>query len=252
MQVADDEPIVAFTLAHYPKRASFGALAHLGLDRLPLTLAPGLRFWRLLGVGKGRVFDPHADWQRYGLFTVWDSYTALKRFEQASHMMQRIQQRADEVWSVHMRPVRWHGRWGGRDPFKGMSPSAPPDPGPWVILTRATIYPTKVAAFLKAVPAVSAHLLQQPDLINSVGVGEAPFIFQATLSLWQTLPAITSFAYAATPHVEVIKRTRREGWYREELFARFRPVASWGTWDGINPLPSYLTSWPQPPFCAVQ
>ena len=84
MQAADSEPIVAFILAHYPKQASLQAMAHLGLDRLPLTFTPGLRFFRLLGVGKGRVFDPHADLQRYGLFTVWDSYAALQQFEQTS------------------------------------------------------------------------------------------------------------------------------------------------------------------------
>jgi len=240
MQAADNEPIVAFVLAHYPKQASLQAMAHLGLDRLPLTFTPGLRFCRLLGVGKGRVFDPHADLQRYGLFTVWDSYAALQQFEQTSSIMRRIHHHSDEAWGVHMRPVRWHGQWGGRDPFKRMVPVSPPDPGPWVILTRATLHPTRILAFLKAVPAVSAHLLQQPELINSVGIGEAPLLYQATISLWHTLPAVTAFAYGSTPHVEVIKRTRREGWYREELFARFRPIASWGTWDGINPLPQGL------------
>ena len=241
MQVVDDEPVVAFSLARYPKQVSIQAMAHLGLDRLPLTFTPGLRFWRLLGVGEGHVFDPHADLQRYGLFTVWNSYTALQQFEASSRVMRRIQRRADEVWSVHMRPVRWHGRWGRRDPFAGMTPAAPPEPGPWVILTRATLRLTKIPAFLGAVPAVAAYLLQQPDFITSVGVGEAPLVYQATISLWHTLPAITTFAYKPAPHADVIKRTRREDWYREELFARFRPIASWGTWDGVNPLPDCAT-----------
>ncbi len=237
MHIDENEPIVSFTLAHYPKRGSIAALSHLGLDRLPLALTSGLRFWRLLGVGKGRAFDPHADLQRFALFTVWDTYTALKRFETRSAIMRRINQRADEVWTVHMRPIRWHGKWGGRDPFVGMIPVEPPEPGPWVILTRATLNFTKRRPFLDAVPAVAEQLLQQPNYINSVGVGESPFLHQATLSLWRTLPSVTSFAYGpTTKHIDVIRRTRSEQWYREELFARFRPLETMGTWDGVDPL----------------
>jgi hypothetical protein len=236
MQILEHEPVVAFTLARYPQRHGIATLAHLGLDRLPLQRTPGLAFWRLLGVGRGRVFDPHADLQRSAFFTVWNSYTDLKRFETQSRMMKSIQRRAEEVWTVHMRPVRWHGKWGGRDPFAAMTPAPAPEGGPWIILTRATLYPTKVRAFLSAVPSVAEQLLQQPDLINSVGVGEAPLLYQATLSLWHTLPAVTSFAYSHKRHMDVVRRTRQEGWYREELFARFRLVASSGTWDGVDPL----------------
>ena len=234
--MAEQESIVAFTLARYPVQVSALELAHLGLDRWSLEHTAGLRFWRLLGVGKGRAFGPQPDLRRYALFTVWDSYAALRQFERGSPIMQRIQRRAEEVWTVHMLPVRWHGKWGGRDPFSDIAPASPPTVGPWVILTRATLYPTKVRTFLKAVPAVSAHLLQQSGLLNSVGVGEVPLLYQATLSVWRSLPALTSFAYGPGPHIEVVRRTRRERWYREELFARFRPVASSGTWDGVDPL----------------
>ena len=54
------DPIVSFTLARYPShypQASIRALAHLGFDRWPLAHTPGLSFWRLLGVGRGRI-DP--------------------------------------------------------------------------------------------------------------------------------------------------------------------------------------------------
>ncbi len=245
MDIHEHEPVVAFTLAHYPRSYSLTALAHLGLDRWPLSQTPGLRFWRLLGVGQGKVFDPHADLQRYALFTVWDSLAQLRRFEVHSSVMRRIHRQSDEAWTVHMLPVRWHGKWGGRDPFSGMTPAPAPEPGPWIILTRATLQPTKVPAFLNAVPAVAEQLLQQDALINSVGVGEAPLFFQATLSIWRTLPAITTFAYGPTPHVEVVQRTRAEQWYREELFARFRPIASFGTWDGVDPLGYSVDSIPQ-------
>jgi heme-degrading monooxygenase HmoA len=236
MQALENEPIVAFTLAHYPASAGLFALPYLAFDRLSLAGTPGLRFYRLLGVGKGRSFDSHADFQRYALFTVWDSYSAARQFEGQSNMMQRIRQRADEVWCVYMLPVRSHGLWGGYDPFAGIPFALPPDPGPWVILTRATVYPSKWSRFLKAVPAVSEQLLQQPELLASVGIGEAPLFFQGTISLWRSLPAVTAFAYSPAQHSAVIRRTRREHWYHEELFARFYPVATWGTWNGIDPL----------------
>ncbi len=236
MQISENEPIVAFTLARYPRQQSMAALAHLSLDRWSLLRVPGLSFWRSLGVGRGRVFDPHADLQRYALFTVWNSYADLKHFETHAGVMRSIQRRAEEVWTVHMRPVRWRGKWGGRDPFASMATVAAPEAGPWIIFTRATIRPTKVQAFLGAVPSVAEQLLQQPELINSVGVGEAPLLYQATLSVWRTLPAVTEFAYSHGLHKNVIQRTRQERWYREELFARLRPIASFGEWDGVDPL----------------
>ena len=235
-ELSAQEPVIAFTLARYPQRLSWRALAHLALDRWLLQRTAGLRFWRLLGVGQGRAFDPCADLQRYALFTVWDSLSALHAFEHDSTLMQRIREQSEEAWTVHMRPVRWYGRWGGCDPFAGMTPVAAPESGPWIILTRATIRPTHLRAFLQAVPPVAEQLLQQPELLNSVGVGEAPLFYQATFSLWRTLPALTKFAYEAAPHMEVVQRVHRERWYREELFARLRPLASYGTWDGVDPL----------------
>ena len=112
MYLPEHEPVVAFTLARYPKRASIIELAHLGLDRWPLSRTTGLRFWRLLGVGQGRSFNPRADLQRYAMLTVWNSLAALKEFETNCALMRRMRQRAEEVWTVHMRPVRWRGKWG--------------------------------------------------------------------------------------------------------------------------------------------
>ena len=44
------------------------------------------------------------------------------------------------------------------------------------------------------------------------------------------------FAYSNEHHQRVIRRTREENWYHEELFARFQPLKSGGQWNGRNPL----------------
>nr|MCU0260369.1 hypothetical protein [Ilumatobacteraceae bacterium] len=56
-----------------------------------------------------------------------------------------------------------------------------------------------------------------------------------TFSLWASADDARRFV-ALPEHREVVRRTRAEDWYGEELFARFEPYASAGTWSGVDPL----------------
>lgn len=218
---------------------STGAMARVPFDRRALRRVPGARFTRVLGTGAGESTDRGADLARWAVLVVWERAEHLDRFETRHPLARHWHDHADEVWSVRLRPVSAHGTWGGTQPFRVPPPeagAAAPASGPVAALTRATVRWRRWRAFRRSVPAVDAVLAGQSGRLLSLGIGEWPVGQQATFSLWASDADLRRFAYGDPHHLEVVRRTRDERWYRDELFARFRPVASSGTIDGRNPL----------------
>ncbi|WP_245898789.1 spheroidene monooxygenase [Nonomuraea indica] len=221
---------------HLVRYGDAGAMRHMALDRPLLRAAGGPVFWRLLGTGRGTSMSLGADLRRWALFAVWRGERQLDAFLRDSPVAERWRAEAVESWHVRLAPLAWRGRWGGADPFAGAVPPAHPPTGPVAVLTRASIRPSRLAAFYRSVPGVDRALRQQEGRLASVGVGEWPLARQATFSLWRDAAAVRAFAYGLPSHREVISRVRTERWYGEELFARFAPYAAEGTWDGRDPL----------------
>ena len=209
------------------------AMARLGLDRPRLGRVDGLAFWRLLGTGSGSDTGPGADPRRTALFAVWESEAHLDRFL-SSHPLAERWKRAEEHWSVRLRRLGGHGTWRGVDPLDGMEEGD--RSGRVAIITRADVRRQSWRAFGKAGKEVDAELHLADGLIDVVGIGEAPVGRLATFSLWESMDAARKYAYEMPRHQQVIEQTRDGDWYAEEMFARFEPYGSTGTWAGRDPL----------------
>ncbi len=225
--------IASFHLIREPTWMAPLVLARLGTDRLRMRRVEGLAFWRLLGTGHGDDTGRGADLSRSALFAIWQDESDLDRFL-AAHPIARRWESAQEAWHVRLRRIGGHGRWKGVDPLAELAAGS--DDGPVAILTRASVRRRAWRAFAAASEVVNRELHAADGLVDVVGIGEAPIGSLATFSLWESTSAAHGFAYSMPEHVDVVRRTRSEDWYSEEMFARFEPYGSAGSWDGRDPL----------------
>ena len=225
--------IASFHLISEPTWKAPLALARLGLDRPRLARVGGLAFWRLMGTGRRDDTGPGADLRRTALFAVWNDESDLDRFLD-DHPISRRWDAVGEAWHVRLRALGGHGRWRGFDPLDGMERGN--QGGPVAVITRADVRLSSSRDFGRAGKEVDAELHTAAGLIDVVGVGEAPIGRLATFSLWESMADLREFAYRMPRHQQVVQETRDGDWYAEELFARFEPYASAGTWNGRDPL----------------
>lgn len=144
-----------------------------------------------------------------------------------------------EVMTIALQPLEGHGKWDGKECF-GLLPKHSSFDGLIGVLTRATIRANKARSFWKNVGAAANDVKQSPGFITSFGIGELPWIKQATFSVWQNKEAMKNYAYGKKPHQQVIQKTRKENWYSEEMFVRFRILWTSGSLYGKNEIEEYI------------
>lgn len=200
-----------------------------------LSKVPGLPFYKLMGSGKGYGFNPLPDWSVYALLQVWQSEEEAMLFFNKHQLMKKYQEKASHVWTIFMKSIMAKGEWSGNIPF--VPHSNLNDQNKCIaVITRATIKWSKMAKFWRFVPKSQRPLIDAYGLLYTKGVGEAPLVQMATFSLWASEEDLQQFAYGSKEHKKAIQLTRSLGWYKEELFARFQPYISAGTWENGNPL----------------
>lgn len=226
--------IVSIEIVRYKPILVPFALFAMAIHRIPLSLNSKCRFWKLMGSGRNGTFDLQPDWQQWATLTVWDTPEESKRFSQKSFIASWWNFLCYERLNITCVPLASHGQWDGNDPFK-MEAYDKNHSGPVAVLTRASIRFSKLKQFWSNVQPVEKIMRQANGYITSFGIGEAPFFRQATLSIWNSMENMKSFAYHSKEHAEVIKKTRQEDWYSEELFARFKIISCSGKLYGKNP-----------------
>ncbi len=211
-------------------RTKFWGFGMMQFANSDLRKVKGLTFYRLMGSGKGRGFNPLPDWSIYCLLQVWESEEAATAFFTTSDLMKRYNDHTSELYTLYMKNISAGGTWVGKNPFEKTAELEPNLP--IAIITRATIKWNWLFTFWKYVPTSEQGLDGNEGLIYTKGVGEVPIIQMATFSLWKDFESVKQFAYKSKQHQEAIKMTRKFEWYSEELFSRFQPYKATGTWEG--------------------
>ena len=232
MSLASDQIVSLSFFRFSGLRSRAWAFTQMGLARPGMANTPDIGFWKLCGSGKGEGFTPTASPAVYAILATWpDQMIARTRVETAP-VFASFRARASEAWSVFLTPTSVKGAWSGTAPFL---PSDKPTAGPIAALTRATVKPSIATRFWGRVPNISSMIGSDPNVAFKIGIGEVPLLQQVTFSIWPDEKAMAAFARTG-PHAEAIRAVRKEGWFREELYARFTVLSDMGTWQGASPL----------------
>ncbi len=200
------------------------AFSQMGLAGPKLKNTSGLLFHKIMGSGNGNGFSVRPDFSTYALLCIWENREKADHFFQHHQFIQDYQKKAKSIRLFYLKAFKAHGLWDAVQPFEMNGTFVEGEK--IAVLTRARIRTRLLFQFWKSVPDVSSSFDKAPGVLFSKGIGERPFIFQATLSVWENREKMFDFAYRSPKHIEVIKKTRELNWYSEELFAEFEVVES--------------------------
>ncbi len=209
-------------------------LGQMALARLDMRRERDALFWKLCGSGTGEGFTPRPNWDVWAILAVWpDEATARARTRHKPGLRPLAQAKRGLLDPASVADFRaWRLGRG-----QSLSPSRPlTTTGPMAVLTRATIKPARALQFWNRVPDISAVIGADPNVIFKIGIGELPLLHQVTFSVWPDAASMARFARGNGPHGRAIQAVREQGWFAEELYARFHILGSDGQWAGGDPL----------------
>ena len=205
----------------------FWAFKQMGLAPFLLDNVMGLLFFKFLGTGGGNGFSLWPDFSTYAFMGVWEHKNDYDNFILQNPVFSQYQKRATTQRDLILTSVKSHGKWSGINPFQKSETkiSEVASTKKAVVITRATLNWSRLISFWRSVPVASKAIENARGILYYKGIGEWPFIQQATISIWDDFDAVNSFAYKGKEHANIVKKTRQKKWYKEDLFSRFYLVS---------------------------
>ncbi|MEO1205416.1 MAG: spheroidene monooxygenase [Pseudomonadota bacterium] len=195
---------------------------------------PGVQWVKQFGTGSRQTFHPYPNFGVYAIMVTWPSVEHAKQQIETQQVYNNYRAHAVETWTVYTTPISSSGQWDGTNPFEPNSGEGLPKP--IGILTRATVKARHLPSFWKHVPDIAEAIDGYDGVLFRQGMGEVPWVHQVTFSIWDDVQKMNAFAYKDGHHARALKHAHESGWFKEELFARFRILDTEGTWQGEDPL----------------
>ena len=212
--------IVKFFIFKFHKN-KFWAFTQMGIHKKYLYNVKGLKFYRLLGTGGKTGFGLYPDFKTYCFLSVWENKSDALFFIEKNKFILKYIEKAKSIRVLSLVAFQSIGKWAGINPFLIDLDDSEPKSQKIAILTRARISPIKIFRFWKSIPKASKEISKAKGVYFYKGIGEIPFLEQATISLWNSVEDVKEFAYKSKIHKNIIRKTKKENWYLEELFCRF-------------------------------
>ena len=198
----------------------------------PYKDVPGLTTVKVMGSGHGGGFSLRPSATHQGLICTFSHLDLALKFLSSS-LVQAYRDRARECWAGVLSVQSARGHWD-KQAWQTSSEAALGSSearGPFAVLTRASILPTKAMAFWRYAPAAQADLNKAAGCLLAMGLGEAPLVRQCTFSLWQDTAAMLQYAHQGA-HQTASAAAYKHQFFSESLFVRMQVLHMAGVWQG--------------------
>jgi hypothetical protein len=233
--------VVVVVLVDFLRKHQGWGWLRLVAGATPYKDVPGLTMVKVMGSGHGGGFSLRPSATHQGPICTFSHLDLAQKFLE-SPAVQAYRERARECWTGVLTVQSARGHWdkqiwqassseamGDQGQAQASMPAQPA--GPFAVLTRASIIPTKAMAFWRYAPAAQADLDKSPGCLLAMGLGEAPLVRQCTFSLWQDTAAMLNYARQGAHQVASAAAYKHQ-FFSESLFVRMQVLQMAGVWQG--------------------